>query len=65
MLDNMTPDQIRRAVQIIEGNALVEVSGGIRKETIREMAQTGVDILSCGALTHGARAVDISMKITV
>lgn len=65
MLDNMNPDQISQAVQLIAGKALVEVSGGIKKETIRTMARTGVDILSCGALTHGARAVDISMKITV
>ena len=64
MLDNMNKDQIRQAVAMIDGNALVEVSGGIKKETIREMAQAGVNILSCGALTHGARAVDISMKIT-
>ncbi|MBI9075739.1 MAG: carboxylating nicotinate-nucleotide diphosphorylase [Desulfatibacillum sp.] len=65
MLDNMDAEQIRQAVALIDGRALVEVSGGIRRETIREMARAGVDILSCGALTHAARAVDISMKITV
>jgi len=63
LLDNMTPSNIQQAVKIIQGKAVVEVSGGITLNNIREMAQTGVDIISIGALTHSARAMDISMDI--
>ena len=63
MLDNMSPSNIQQAVRIIQGQALVEVSGGITLSNIREMAQTGVDIISIGALTHSARAMDISMDV--
>ncbi len=63
MLDNMNIDQIRRAVAIIDGKAVVEVSGGITKENLSALARTGVDVISVGALTHSARAVDLSMKI--
>ncbi len=63
MLDNMTPEQIGKAVDMIAGRALVEASGGVTLESLAEIAATGVDIISCGALTHSARAVDISMEI--
>jgi len=63
MLDNMTPSNIQEAIRIIQGQALVEVSGGITLSNIREMAQRGVDIISIGALTHSAPAMDISMDI--
>ncbi len=63
MLDNMTVDQIREATAVIDGKALVEVSGGVHRENIRDLAQAGVNIVSVGALTHGARSVDISMDI--
>lgn len=63
MLDNMTIDQIKAAVKKIDGNALVEVSGGVTKNKLRSLAATGVDIISVGALTHSARCVDISMRI--
>jgi len=63
MLDNMDIDEIRDAVSIINKRALVEVSGGIRAEDLRHIAATGVDIISVGALTHSAVAVDISMDI--
>ncbi len=63
MLDNMNIDQIRQAVAIIAGKAVVEVSGGITRENLDAMARTGVDVISVGALTHSARAVDLSMKI--
>jgi len=63
MLDNMTPDQIRKAVKEINSRALVEVSGGVNLENIRRLAQAGVDFISVGALTHSAKSVDMSMKI--
>ncbi|MCD6139080.1 MAG: carboxylating nicotinate-nucleotide diphosphorylase [Deltaproteobacteria bacterium] len=63
MLDNMRPHEIRKAVKLVDGRALVEVSGGVALDTVAELASTGVDIISIGALTHSARAVDISMNI--
>lgn len=63
MLDNMNTDEIRSAVEMINGRAVVEVSGGVVKDHLRELADTGIDIISAGALTHSAVAVDISMKI--
>ncbi|MCK6604262.1 MAG: carboxylating nicotinate-nucleotide diphosphorylase [Ignavibacteriaceae bacterium] len=64
MLDNFTPAMMREAVKQINRRALVEASGGITLETIREYAETGIDYISTGALTHSAKALDISMKIT-
>jgi nicotinate-nucleotide pyrophosphorylase (carboxylating) len=61
MLDNMDTPVMREAVAMIAGRALVEASGGVNLETVREIAETGVDIISVGALTHSARAMDISM----
>jgi nicotinate-nucleotide pyrophosphorylase (carboxylating) len=61
MLDNMSCEQMTEAVQLIAKRALVEASGGVNLETIRAIAQTGVDIISVGALTHSVRAADISM----
>jgi len=63
MLDNMDLDQIRKAVRMIDKKALVEVSGNVTRERLKELAQTGVDLISIGALTHSAVAVDLSMKI--
>jgi len=63
MLDNMDLDAMRRAVGLIAGRALVEASGGVNLETVRGIAETGVDIISVGALTHSARAMDISMLL--
>lgn len=63
MLDNMDTGMIRQAVAEIGGRALVEVSGGVTRANVAELADTGVDIISIGALTHGARSVDISMTI--
>lgn len=64
MLDNMTLEQIREAVQIVEGRVVIEVSGGITPETVGEIAATGVDILSMGWLTHSAPALDVSLDLT-
>ncbi|HET7093097.1 MAG TPA: carboxylating nicotinate-nucleotide diphosphorylase, partial [Thermomicrobiales bacterium] len=62
LLDNMTLDQMRRAVATTDGQALLEASGGVTLDTVRDIAQTGVDIISSGALTHSAPAVDISLE---
>ena len=63
MLDNMDNDTMREAVKIADGKALLEASGGITEETIRGVAETGVDIISIGALTHSVKSFDISLKI--
>ncbi len=63
MLDNMHPDMMRSAVRLIAGRALVEASGNVTLETIRAIAECGVDFISSGSLTHSAPAADISMKI--
>jgi len=63
MLDNMDLEQTRQAVALIAKRAMVEISGNITDKNIERLIDTGVDIISSGALTHAARAVDISMKI--
>jgi nicotinate-nucleotide pyrophosphorylase (carboxylating) len=63
MLDNMDLAAMREAVAMIAGRALVEASGGVNLETVREIAETGVDIISVGALTHSCRSMDISMLL--
>jgi len=63
MLDNMDLDQTRQAVHLIDKKALVEVSGNVTREKLKTLAQTGVDLISIGALTHSAVAVDLSMRI--
>lgn len=63
MLDNMTPDMMKEAVRITDGKALLEASGNITDDTLRAVAETGVDIISMGALTHSVKAFDISLKI--
>jgi len=63
MLDNMTPDDMKKAVEITAGRALLEASGNITLENLRETALTGVDIISLGALTHSVKCFDISMRI--
>jgi len=63
MLDNMHVDMMREAVKLIDHQALVEASGNVTLETVRAIAETGVDLISSGSLTHSAPAADISMKI--
>ena len=63
MLDNMSPELMKQAVEITDGKALLEASGGITEETLRAVAESGVDIISVGGLTHSVRAFDISMYI--
>lgn len=64
LLDNMTPAMIQRAIARIAGAAVVEVSGGVRFETLRDYALPGVDVISVGALTHSATAVDLSLEVS-
>jgi nicotinate-nucleotide pyrophosphorylase (carboxylating) len=59
----MDIDRIREAVALIDNKAVVEVSGGITKESLKLLSGSGVDIISVGALTHSARSVDLSMRI--
>jgi nicotinate-nucleotide pyrophosphorylase (carboxylating) len=63
MLDNMSCEEMAKAVQIADGRAKLEASGNITDETISEVAKTGVDIISMGAITHSVKAFDISLKI--
>ncbi len=63
LLDNMDIDTLKKAVSMAKGRALLEASGGVRLENIRSIAETGVDFISIGAITHSARAMDISMEL--
>lgn len=63
MLDNMDLETMKEAVKMVKGEALIEASGGITLEKVREIAQTGVDLISVGALTHSVKSLDISMEI--
>ncbi len=63
LLDNMPPVLLRRAVELTAGRAELEASGGVTLETIRAVAETGVDVISVGALTHSARSLDVSMEV--
>ena len=62
MLDNMTPDEMREAIKIIDGRAQTECSGKVTKENVARLVSVGVDYISSGALTHSAPILDISMK---
>ena len=64
MLDNMSLDMMREAVQLVKGKVELEASGGVSLETVRDIALTGVAYISVGALTHSAKALDISLEIT-
>ena len=63
MLDNMPPDEMKVAVEIIDGKALTEASGGINLNNVASVAETGVDFISIGALTHSVSAVDYSLEM--
>ncbi len=63
MLDNMEPSLMKEAVELINGRALVEASGGISEETVVAVAKSGVNLISVGAITHSAKALDISLDI--
>lgn len=62
MLDNMSYDMMKEAVAFIDGKMLTEASGGITEETLKDVAECGVDYISVGALTHHVKSMDISLK---
>ena len=65
LLDNMSAEQMREAVRIADGRAILEASGGITLDTVAQVAATGVDIISVGALTHSATALDFGLDMTI
>lgn len=65
LLDNMSPEDLRSAVSMIDGRAMTEASGGVNLGTISEIAATGVDVISVGALTHSAPALDIGLDFEI
>ncbi|TET41158.1 MAG: carboxylating nicotinate-nucleotide diphosphorylase [Dehalococcoidia bacterium] len=65
MLDNMSLEDMRKAVKAIQGRALIEASGGITLDKVQAVAETGVDFISVGALTHSARALDIRLELEI
>jgi nicotinate-nucleotide pyrophosphorylase (carboxylating) len=63
LLDNMSTDELREAVQLVDGRAELEASGGITLDNVRDVAETGVNFISVGALTHSAPALDLSLLL--
>jgi nicotinate-nucleotide pyrophosphorylase (carboxylating) len=63
LLDNMTPEQVAAAVSVVAGRAELEASGGVSLATVRSYAETGVDFISVGALTHAARSLHVSLEV--
>jgi nicotinate-nucleotide pyrophosphorylase (carboxylating) len=63
LLDNMNPAEVRQAVDLVKGRALIEASGGMTLDRAREMAQAGADFISVGALTHSVPAVNLSLDL--
>jgi nicotinate-nucleotide pyrophosphorylase (carboxylating) len=63
LLDNMSPAVMAQAVEIARGHCLVEASGGVTLENVREIAETGVDFISSGSLTHSAKSLDVSLEV--
>lgn len=65
MLDNFTLEQLREGVALIAGRAVVEASGNVTLATVRQIAATGVDVISSGALTHSVRSLDLGLDVEV
>lgn len=65
LLDNLNLEEMRRAVRAVAGRVPLEASGGVTLENVRQIAETGVDIISSGALTHSAKALDISLEVEI
>ena len=63
LLDNMSPEEVREAVELASGRAELEASGGVSLATVRAYAETGVDFVSVGALTHSARSLHVSLEV--
>jgi nicotinate-nucleotide pyrophosphorylase (carboxylating) len=64
LLDNMSLAELREAVTLTAGRAVLEASGNVRLETVGDIAATGVDVISVGALTHSARRLDLGLDVT-
>ena len=65
MLDNFSLEDLKTGVAQVAGRAVVEASGGVNLGTVRAIAETGVDVISVGALTHSARALDLGLDVTI
>ncbi len=65
LLDNMSTDELRQAVAMVNGAMICEASGGVNLDTIAAIAETGVDLISVGALTHSAKVLDLGLDITI
>jgi nicotinate-nucleotide pyrophosphorylase (carboxylating) len=65
LLDNMPPEMLRRAVAVTAGAAVLEASGGVTLDTVAAIAETGVDFISSGAITHSAPALDLALDIGI
>jgi nicotinate-nucleotide pyrophosphorylase (carboxylating) len=65
MLDNFSLADLATGVALVAGRAIVEASGGVNRETVRAIAETGVDVISIGALTHSARALDLGLDVDI
>jgi nicotinate-nucleotide pyrophosphorylase (carboxylating) len=65
LLDNMTPDQMREALRMCAGKVITEASGGVKLESVRAIAEAGVDLISSGALTHSAAVLDIGLDFEI
>ncbi|QTV80591.1 carboxylating nicotinate-nucleotide diphosphorylase [Microbacterium sp. NIBRBAC000506063] len=65
MLDNFSLEDLRRGVEQVAGRATVEASGGVTLETVRDIAETGVDVISVGALTHSVRSIDLGLDVRI
>jgi nicotinate-nucleotide pyrophosphorylase (carboxylating) len=65
MLDNFEIDEMKKGVELINGACVVEASGGVNLETVADIAKTGVDVISVGALTHSARALDLALDVEI
>ena len=65
MLDNFNPAEMKKAVELINGHAEIEASGNITLDKVKEIAETGVDYISVGAITHSVKALDISLELNI
>ncbi|MEY4743675.1 MAG: hypothetical protein RIR34_1014, partial [Actinomycetota bacterium] len=65
MLDNFSLDDMRKGVELIAGKAVVEASGGVNQNTVRAIAETGVDVISVGALTHQIHSLDLGLDVAI
>ena len=63
LLDNMTPEEMKKAVSLAKGKCLTEASGGVNLTSVKAIAATGVDFISVGAITHSIKAMDISLEV--